>query len=74
MPFDNEVTSSEMASLVALARLTGINRKMVNTGRAMAAFHSPRSKGLAKAILDNAPLTGADGDALAVLRRVSAVR
>lgn len=74
MPFDNDVSGSEMASLVALQRLIAIDRGMVSRSRAIAGFVDGRGRRLARTIIDkSAPENADDAAALAMIERVAVV-
>lgn len=74
MPFDNEISGTELASLVALRRLIDSDRNMLNTERVLATFRSGRGLRLANAIIDGTDLVSAQDVAdLAVLTKLSGV-
>lgn len=74
MPFDNDLSAAEMASLVALRRLVEIDSGMVNSGRVIAEFHSHRGARLARAIVEHAvPASEEDVAALAMITKVAVV-
>jgi hypothetical protein len=65
----NEVSSTEIVTLIGLCRLLVIDKAMVNIERTMSGLHSPRATRLARILLGELEVTADDELDIALIRR-----